>query len=120
MIRDFIVKRRFDVPPEVAWNLLTDTIQRPRWGPSVREVTCSDRFIRKGSDGLVRTAIGLTLRGRNLRRRIRDADSLAALRDCLQTGPQADGRDPRRLNRRLGRLPPVVPDRNALARQTAK
>lgn len=62
MIKDFIVRRRFEVPPEVAWNLLTDTTQWPRWGPSVKGVTCSDRFVRKGSDGFVRTAIGLTLR----------------------------------------------------------
>jgi len=59
---DFIVKRRFGTSPEATWNLLTDTTQWPQWGPSVREVICSDRFVKKGLEGYVRTAIGLTLR----------------------------------------------------------
>lgn len=38
---------------------MTDTTQWPLWGPTVRDVRCSERFIRKGSWGNVRTPIGL-------------------------------------------------------------
>jgi hypothetical protein len=43
----------------VAWQLLTDTTLWPLWGPTVRDVRCSERFIRKGSEGKVLTPIGL-------------------------------------------------------------
>jgi hypothetical protein len=43
----------------MAWDLLTDTTKWRSWGPTVRSVTCSDRYIRKGSWGKVCTPIGL-------------------------------------------------------------
>lgn len=55
------VSRRYAVSPEKAWDLLTDTTQWPRWGPSVRKVVCPDRHIRQGSRGFVQTSIGWTL-----------------------------------------------------------
>jgi hypothetical protein len=55
------VARKFQATPEMAWNLLTDTNQWPRWGPTVRKVDCSDRYIRFGSRGYVRTPLGLRL-----------------------------------------------------------
>jgi len=53
------VKKDFRASPQSAWDLLTDTTQWPLWGPTVRGVTCSDRYIRQGSCGRVRTPIGL-------------------------------------------------------------
>ena len=53
------VKRELRASPESAWDLLTDTTKWRWWGPTVRSVTCSDRYIRKGSSGKVRTPIGL-------------------------------------------------------------
>ncbi len=53
------VKRDFRASPKKAWELLTDTTQWPLWGPAVRGVTCSDRYIRQGSRGRVYTPIGL-------------------------------------------------------------
>jgi hypothetical protein len=54
-----VVKRELRASPESAWDLLTDTTKWRWWGPTVRGVTCSDRYIRKGSLGKVRTPIGL-------------------------------------------------------------
>ena len=42
-----------------AWQLLTDTTLWPLWGPTVRDVICSERMIRKGSEGKVLTPIGI-------------------------------------------------------------
>ncbi len=50
-----------DAPCDRVWDLLTDTQQWPKWGPSVTGVRCADRFIRQGSRGEVRTALGLWL-----------------------------------------------------------
>jgi len=41
-----------------AWDLLTDTSRWRHWGPSIQTVECSDRHIRLGSSGRVRTALG--------------------------------------------------------------
>jgi hypothetical protein len=54
-----IVERELRASPESAWDLLTDTTKWRWWGPTVRSVTCSDRYIRKGSWGKVCTPIGL-------------------------------------------------------------
>jgi len=53
------IGRLVNASPEAVWEIITDTEQWPEWGPSVREVWCSDRFIREGSKGRVRTAVGL-------------------------------------------------------------
>jgi hypothetical protein len=42
----------------MVWRLLTDTSLWPLWGPTVRGVRCSERLIRKGSEGKVRTPFG--------------------------------------------------------------
>jgi uncharacterized protein YndB with AHSA1/START domain len=55
------VSRDYRAPPQSLWRLLTDTALWPRWGPTVRSVACSERFIREGSVGKVRTPIGLWL-----------------------------------------------------------
>ncbi|MCU0561433.1 MAG: SRPBCC family protein [Desulfobacterales bacterium] len=43
------------------WDLLTDTDEWPRWGPTVTGVRSSERFIVEGSRGRVRTPIGVWL-----------------------------------------------------------
>jgi len=53
------VSRHYPVSPQTAWHVLTDTSLWPVWGPTVRDVRCSERFIRKGSKGRVLTPIGL-------------------------------------------------------------
>lgn len=40
------------------WDIITDTTRWVEWGPSIIEVVCQGRYIRKGSRGRVRTAIG--------------------------------------------------------------
>jgi hypothetical protein len=55
------VERKFSVSPEQAWDLLTDTAQWPKWGPSVKGVFCDQRVIRCGSRGRVRLPVGVTL-----------------------------------------------------------
>jgi hypothetical protein len=52
------VSRHYHASPQMAWRLLTDTSLWPLWGPTVRGVRCSERFIRKGSEGQVRTPFG--------------------------------------------------------------
>jgi len=53
------ISQRYHASPRAVWQLLTDTTLWPRWGPTVRDVRCSERFIRKGSEGKVLTPIGL-------------------------------------------------------------
>ena len=53
------VSRIIDSPAEQVWWILTDTHCWPVWGPSVRAVDCTDRYIRTGSKGRVLMAIGL-------------------------------------------------------------
>jgi hypothetical protein len=53
------VERELEASPERVWDLLTDTTKWPWWGPSVRRVSCSERYIREGSLGEVVTPIGL-------------------------------------------------------------
>jgi len=53
------VERKFKASPKRAWDLITDTTKWRLWGPTVRSVTSSDRYIRKGSWGKVCTPIGL-------------------------------------------------------------
>jgi len=52
------VARRLDADPDRVWSVLTDTELWPRWGPSVTDVECIDRFVREGSTGRVRTLLG--------------------------------------------------------------
>ncbi len=56
----FAIERRFSIASDRAWDILTDTVQWPRWGPTVRSVVCTDRYIREGARGRVYTPIGLS------------------------------------------------------------
>jgi hypothetical protein len=53
--------RDIDAPASVAWRLLVDTSEWPRWGPSVRAVEAPSRVIGPGMRGRVQTATGLWL-----------------------------------------------------------
>ncbi len=53
------VSRSFRRPCREIWKLLTDTTTWSQWGPSVAEVECSERFIRQGTEGKVKTAVGI-------------------------------------------------------------
>ena len=46
---------------QVAWHLLIDTDEWPRWGPSVRAVDTPERLIGPGMRGRVQTSVGLWL-----------------------------------------------------------
>jgi hypothetical protein len=55
------VTRSFKRPCSQIWELLTDTTTWPQWGPSVKEIECGSRFIRQGTEGRVKTAVGIWL-----------------------------------------------------------
>jgi hypothetical protein len=55
------VSRHYHASSRELWRFLTDTFLWPMWGPTVLAVRCSERFIRKGSIGKVRTPIGVWL-----------------------------------------------------------
>ncbi len=58
-MRDF--SKIINAPAPRVWRLITDTRSWPRWGPTVRAVECSERFIHAGSTGRVRTPFGIWL-----------------------------------------------------------
>lgn len=47
-----------DASPQSVWALITDTDAWSSWGPSVSDVTSEDRYIRVGTRGVIRTALG--------------------------------------------------------------
>jgi uncharacterized protein YndB with AHSA1/START domain len=55
------VSRSYSRPCSRVWELLTDTNTWPLWGPSVKAVECNNRFITKGTEGMVKTAVGIWL-----------------------------------------------------------
>lgn len=55
------IGKLYNASPSSVWNVITDTVQWPRWGPTVKRVELAERFIRKGSRGRVLTAIGVWL-----------------------------------------------------------
>jgi len=57
--RRLIVSRSIDAHPDRVWDLFVDTWQWPAWGPSITDVRCSDRRVRRGSTGRVRAVGGL-------------------------------------------------------------
>lgn len=59
--RRLVVSRPVAAPAEEVWSLLVDTRRWPDWGPSVTAVECTDREIRAGSTGRVRTPLGVWL-----------------------------------------------------------
>ena len=58
-MRDF--RKIINAPAPRVWRLITDTRSWPDWGPTVRAVECSERFIHAGSTGRVRTPFGIWL-----------------------------------------------------------
>jgi hypothetical protein len=55
------VGKMFLASPPAIWDLITDTTQWPRWGPTVKAVRSSERYIRAGSRGQVLTVVGIWL-----------------------------------------------------------
>ena len=55
------VERIIHAAPESGWDILTDTTQWPRWGPSVSSVSCSDRYIQKNASGRIWLPVGLSV-----------------------------------------------------------
>ncbi|MCU0588135.1 MAG: SRPBCC family protein [Syntrophobacteraceae bacterium] len=55
------VSRVIQAPPSAVWDILVDTEQWPRWGPSVRAVRCPRRRIDQGAEGAVQTTMGIWL-----------------------------------------------------------
>lgn len=60
------VDRNIRVSPAVAWGLLVDLEQWPRWGPSVRRAALDGgaRVLSAGAQGTVWTVVGVPLRFR--------------------------------------------------------
>lgn len=58
---EFLVSREYGVPASLIWKILTDTRLWTVWGPSLKRVECSDRFITVGSRGRLRTVLGIWL-----------------------------------------------------------
>lgn len=48
-------------PASAAWDLLTDTLRWPLWGPSLSSVESAGQFIGPGSSGRVLTVFGVWL-----------------------------------------------------------
>jgi uncharacterized protein YndB with AHSA1/START domain len=57
----FHLSRIIDAPAAEVWRLITDTHTWPRWGPTVLNVICRERFIHAGSRGKVQTPLGVWL-----------------------------------------------------------
>jgi len=53
--------RVITVAPEIVWDILTDTLLWSSWGPSLVDVQCSDRHIKHGSKGRVKTLFSFWL-----------------------------------------------------------
>lgn len=51
------ISRVIGASPSRVWELLTDTCAWEDWGPSILAVRSSDRYIKKGSHGRVKTAL---------------------------------------------------------------
>ena len=51
------ISRVVGAGPSTVWQLLTDTFSWKVWGPTVLAVRFSDRYIKKGSHGRVKTAL---------------------------------------------------------------
>ena len=51
----------YSIAPEILWDVITDTLKWPLWGPTVRSTRCSDRYIGMGTKGQVLTSVGIRL-----------------------------------------------------------
>jgi len=56
--RELLIGRTLDAPIERVWDLITDTQAWSRWGPSISDVECEDRYVRLGTMGRIRTTLG--------------------------------------------------------------
>jgi hypothetical protein len=61
MLTSLPFSRLIDAPASRVWQLITDTHRWPDWGPSVKAVECSQRFITAGVVGRIQTAVGIWL-----------------------------------------------------------
>jgi len=61
MIAMHSVSLDINAPAHIAWRLLIDTVEWPRWGPSVRAVDAPQRLIGPGIRGRIQTPPGLWL-----------------------------------------------------------
>ncbi|MGD8991471.1 MAG: hypothetical protein PVI00_08460 [Desulfobacterales bacterium] len=52
------ISRIIKTTPAALWDMLTDTMSWPQWGPTVRAVQSKTRYIRAGSTGQVKTVFG--------------------------------------------------------------
>ncbi len=59
--RRLSVGKMYSTSPSAIWEVVTDTTQWPRWGPTVKAVRHPDRYIGNNSSGRVLTVIGLWL-----------------------------------------------------------
>jgi hypothetical protein len=55
------VGKFYPVSPLIVWDIIIDTSQWPRWGPTVKNVQLSERYISTGSKGQVLTSLGVWL-----------------------------------------------------------
>ncbi len=55
------ISRIIDAPDKVVWRILIDTALWPQWGPSVKDVYFTGRWLKEGGTGRVQTKIGLWL-----------------------------------------------------------
>ena len=53
--KKIMICRQITVAPDIVWDILTDTSLWSSWGPSLVDAQCSDRHIRLGSTGRVKT-----------------------------------------------------------------
>lgn len=56
--RRLVVSRSIGASREAVWDVFRDTELWSVWGPSVRAVDCTDRYVESGTTGRVRTPVG--------------------------------------------------------------
>lgn len=59
--RRLCIARDIAVSPDRVWDVITDTTQWGRWGPSVFQVKCQQRRIQGGTHGRIKTLFGFWL-----------------------------------------------------------
>ena len=59
--KNFEVSQQLESSASTVWRLITDTQTWTRWGPSLKEVDCPERYIRGGLEGRIRTVVGIWL-----------------------------------------------------------
>jgi hypothetical protein len=60
--RSFLsVGKSLDADATSVWKMITDTAAWTEWGPTLSKVDCAERFIKFGTQGRVKTAVGFWL-----------------------------------------------------------